>query len=474
MQRRTFLEWTRHGLGATALATLLSEDRSLASGNASVASGSQVRPQQRVKRAIQICLVGGMSHVDTFDYKPALSKLHGRAVRSEKKPEVFFDSIGLLRKSDWTFRKRCRSGLWISDLFPHLARMADDLTVIRSMHSDSASHTPALFLSNSGFASNGFPSLGSWLSYGLGNEADSLPTYVVLPDNQGTPNGGASNWSTGFLPARHQGVVLNSGSQTVPDLFPGESIPKEADAFTRRLIDLINQQQLADNPEDKQLHARIRSYELAAKMQTSIPEVGSLSQEPAYIRELYGLDDDTTSDGARRCLLARRLLERGVRFIQIFSGGPLQGKPRTSWDGHESTIRNHTNQAKRIDRPVAGLLQDLKQRGLLEDTLVLFTTEFGRTPFSQGSQDRVSPGRDHNPKGFSVWMAGGGLQPGIAYGETDEIGWKAAQNKVSWHDFHATVLHLFGIDHEKMAFYHNGIKRRLTNVHGQIVRKILA
>ncbi len=341
------------------------------------------------------------------------------------------------------------------------------------MVSDSANHTPALFFANSGFQFNGYPSLGSWLSYGLGSETESLPDYVALPDLRGGPTGGASNWSNGFLPARHQGVEFRGLDQPVRDLFPQQAIPREMETDTRDFLRLLNERHLQQAGEDENLVARLRSYELAAQMQLSVPEVSDLSSETEGTRKLYGLDEEITRDAGRRCLLGRRLLERGVRFVQIFSGGPIGGSPRVSWDAHENVLENHAIEAQRIDRPVAGLLQDLKQRGMLEDTLVMFTTEFGRTPFTQSASDQVGTGRDHNRYGFSVWMAGGGLKPGTAYGETDEIGWKVASNPVTWHDFHATVLHLFGIDHTRLTYYHNGIQRRLTNVHGELVQGIL-
>ena len=428
----------------------------------------------RVKRAIQICLVGGMSHIDSYDYKPELSKQQGKSLPAAVKPDIFFGKVGLLRGSDWEFRQRGESGLWVSEMFPEIAKRADMLTVIRSMVSDSANHTPALFVSNSGFQANGFPSLGSWLSFGLGSETESLPAYVVLPDARGGPNGGASNWSSGFLPGEHQAVILRGGDQPVRDLFPATPISEVAEQESLSLLRQLNAKHLARSGQDQQLLARIRSYELAGRMQLSVPEVSDYSAEPESVREEYGLQDPVTEDMGRRCLLGRRLLERGVRFVQLFSGGPIAGSPRASWDAHESVKDNHTLEAGRIDRPVAALLDDLQRRGMLEDTLVLFTTEFGRTPFAQSDADKVGPGRDHNRYGFSCWMAGGGVRPGSAFGETDEVGWKAVKDPVSWNDFHATIMHLFGVDHRKLTFYHNGIQRRLTNVAGNVVKGILA
>ena len=348
------------------------------------------------------------------------------------------------------------------------------MTVINSMVADTANHTPGLFMLNSGFPFNGFPALGSWLSYGLGSEADDLPAYVVLPDGRGEANGGSSNWTNGFLPAQHQGVVFRGGPEPVRDLMPARPVSAAEETATRAFLQSSNTLHLERSGAESALAARIRSYELAARMQLAVPRVAELSGEPANVRSMYGLDRPETADAARRCLLARRLLERGVRFVQIYSGGPIAGSPRVSWDAHENVRENHTAEAVRIDQPVAALVRDLKQRGMLEDTLVLFTTEFGRTPFAQSAANVVGPGRDHNRYGFSCWLAGAGVRPGIAYGSTDGVGWKAAEHPVLWHDFHATVLHLLGINHERLTFYHNGIQRRLTNVHGHVVRAILS
>jgi len=471
VNRRQLIEWSTHGLGSIALLELLQRDGVFAQSGP-VDANTHHSP--RVKRAIQISLVGGMSHVDSFDYKPELTKKQGKTLGSDEKPDIFFGKVGLLRGSDWEFKQRGQSGLWISEMFPHIAKMADELTLIRSMVSESANHTPALFASNSGFLANGFPALGSWLSYGLGSETEALPAFVVLPDERGGPNGGASNWTNGYLPGQNQGVVFTGGDQPVRDLFPAKAISQAADQDTRKFIEYLNRNHLDKIGQDEKLLSRIRSYELAAQLQTSIPEVSSYADESEAIRTLYGIDDKKTADMGRRCLLGRRLLERGVRFVQVYSGGPIAGNPRSSWDAHESVKDNHSQEAGRIDKPVAALLQDLKQRDMLKDTLVIFTTEFGRTPFAQSAANQVGPGRDHNRYGFSCWLAGGGLRAGTSYGQTDEIGWKAVENPVTWNDFHATILHLFGIEHEQLTFYHNGIQRRLTNVSGDVVTGILS
>lgn len=464
LSRRHLFNWGINGLGATALASMLQE---------TAAADTGPHFEARAKRAIHICLIGGMSHIDSFDYKPELEKMHGKSLTMDQKPDIFFGQVGLLRKHDWEFKPRGNSGLMISDMFPQIAELGDDLTVIRSMVSESANHTPALFMANSGFEFNGFPSMGSWISYGLGSESESLPAYVVLNDERGAPNTGASTWSSAFLPSGSQGVVFKGGERPVRDLFPARELAAETDRDTRTFVNAINQKHSEQTGTDPILAARIRSYELAAKMQTSVPEVADLSGETEETQNLYGLNQKNTADMGRRCLLGRRLLERGVRFVQLFSGGPIAGSPRASWDAHESVRDNHTLEAGRIDQPVAALLGDLKQRGMLKDTLVIFTTEFGRTPFAQSAANKVGPGRDHNRYGFSCWMAGAGLKPGTAVGTTDEVGWKAVERPTPWHDFHATILHLFGIDHERLTYYHNGIQRRLTNVHGEVVKEVL-
>ncbi len=463
LSRRELASWSVGGLASTALLHLLSRETSAA---------PKPHFEPKAKRVVHISLIGGLSHLDSFDYKPKLAKLHGKKLETTETPDTFFGQFGLLRGPDWKFKPRGQSGLMVSDLFPHIAELADELTVIRSMVADSANHTPALYLENSGFQFSGFPSVGSWASFGLGNETEELPAYVVLPDPRGLPNGGASIWSNGFLPAEHQGVVFQSGESPVRDLFP--KTKQEGEADSRELLKKLNEQHLQSSGAGDLLAARARSYELAARMQLSVPAVADISRESKETQSLYGLDDATTRDFGRNCLLARRLLEKGVRFVQLFSGGPIAGSPRASWDAHESVKDNHTIEAGRIDKPVAALVRDLKRSGLLKDTLVLFTTEFGRTPFAQSGPNLVGPGRDHNKYGFSVWLAGAGLKAGSVHGATDEVGWKAVEHPVAWHDFHATVLHLLGLNHEKLTYYHNGIHRRLTNVHGEVVKGVLS
>ncbi len=471
LTRRDFLNWASHGIGATAVLSLLKSGGFLANVEGATAPSVSHFPAKS-KRVIHLCMCGGVSHIDTFDYKPELTRFHGKSLPTDETPETFFGKVGLLRKNDWSFQKRGQSGLWISELFPHISSVADELTVIRSMVADTANHTPATFQQNTGFRLNGFPVMGAWISYGLGCETEDLPAYVVLPDIRGLPAAGTINWSNGFLPAQHQGVAFQSKGPAIRDLFPSRAASMKADRESRRFLKKMNERHLERIGAEDLLIARLRSYELAARMQLSVPDVTDLSKETPATLQSYGFNHEETKDFGKRCLLARRMLEKGVRFVQIFGGGSF-GSPRINWDGHEDMLKNHTREAFRVDQPIAALIRDLKQRGLLEDTLVLFTSEFGRTPFSESAADKVGTGRDHNMYGFSVWMAGAGLRAGMAYGNTDEVGWKSVENPVAWHDFHATVLHLLGIDHEKLTLYHNGIERRLTNVHGDIIRKIL-
>lgn len=472
--RREFLSWITQGLGGAAMASLMLRDGTLRA--ATVPGEARDLPphhEPKAKRAIHICCCGAMSHLDTFDYKPELLRLHGKSLTTDERPDVFFGQVGLLRAPDWTFRQHGECGRWVSDLFPKLGEMVDEMTFIHSMYAETSNHTPAMFQQNTGFRLNGFPVLGSWLSYGLGAETDSLPAFVAIPDAREFPAGGSINWTNGFLPARHQGVVLRARGNPIDDLFASREIAPQDEMAARALMQSMNARHLEAHQGADPLAARMQSYEMAARMQLAVPEVAELNAETAETQTLYGLERPETADFGRACLLGRRLLERGVRFVQLFSGGTF-GSPRRNWDGHEDMKENHGQEAARIDQPVAALLEDLRRRGLLDDTLVICTTEFGRTPFTQSAADVVGKGRDHNQHAFTVWMAGAGLKPGHAHGATDDVGYRAVENRVHWHDFHATVLHLLGIDHERLTYYHNGIQRRLTNVHGEVVREILA
>lgn len=466
-QRRSFLGSTAATSGAAALLWLLQRDASAQS----VAENKQhVTP--RANRVIHIFSPGGVSQVDTFDHKPKLERLHGTQLTGRGKLDPFFGKPGNLTKSYFSFQRHGQSGQWMSGLFPHLSKCVDDLTFVKSMYTKSSSHTPACFQMNTGFTMNGYPSLGSWLSYGLGTENEELPTFVVLPDPRGLPNGGSNNWSQGFLPAQHQGVPFRtSGKNPIADLKTPDSVDPAARRTGLALLLRLNQQFADSNPEDDSLQARLRAYELAARMQVSIPQAVDLSDETSETHQLYGTANKTIGASARNFLLARRLVERGVRFVQVFNGGAL-GSPRINWDGHENMPRNHNNQAIHLDQPCAALLTDLKRRGLLEDTLIVWSSEFGRTPFSQTGGGDL--GRDHHPDVFTTWMAGAGLKPGISYGSSDDVGYKPAENPVTVYDFHATILHLLGIDHERLTHYHNGIERRLTDVHGHVIRDVLS
>ncbi len=476
--RRSFLWRSANGFGSVALAWLLNREAAEANTPTPPSAHTPASPYAPkpthfppiAKRVIHICSLGGVSHVDTWDHKPGLANRHGQDYKDENY-DPFFGRPGRLMKSPWEFKRHGQAGLWTSSLFPNLATCVDDLCFINSMHSRSSNHTPATFLENTGFTMNGFPSLGSWVSYGLGSENQDLPAYIVLPDARGLPAGSAINWTQGFLAAAHQGVAFNARGEPIPDLFTPGSTSSSRRLAESDLLQTMNRDDAAANPGNDELHARIRAYELAAQMQLSVPGITDLSGESDATQKLYGLDQPVTRDFATNCLRARRLCERGVRFVQLFNGGAFGGRPRINWDAHEGIEQNHGNQAAVMDKPVAGLIKDLKSRGMLKDTLVLWTTEFGRTPVTQGLE---STGRDHHPNAFTIWMAGAGVKPGQAYGASDDIGFHVADKPLEFYDIHATMLHLLGMDHERLTFLHNGIQRRLTNVHGHVVKELLS
>ena len=470
--RRDFLSHASAGVAGMAAVNLLLRDGLLHGAEQQPALHHPARAQQ----VIHIFLGGGLSHVDSFDHKPELAKYHGQDMpESFGKADVFFGKVGRLHQSHYDFHRRGASGLWVSDLFPHLAGVADELTVINSMFAETANHIPGIFQANTGFRQMGFPAMGSWLSYGLGSLSDNLPSFVVLPDVRGIPNsaGGSFNWSSGFLPAEHQGVAFNTrGGPPVLDLQPASGAGPDVQRERLQLLNELNAAHLERQTQTDPLLARMRSYELAARMQAAIPAAMDFQAEPEHVQQLYGLDREECRATARNCLAARRLIERGVRMVQLWTGDGV------SWDAHDNILGNgyksHTGEALRVDRPIAGLIQDLRLRGLLDSTVVMITTEFGRTPFAQANKGTLSKGRDHHPQAFTNILTGGGLKAGFAYGGTDEIGYAAVTNPVSTYDLHATVLHLLGIDHERLTFYHNGIARRLTNVHGHVVEGLLA
>lgn len=423
----------------------------------------------KARRVILISLPGGLSHIDSFDYKPELARNHGKETQGANTITPFFGKRGTIMRSPWQFKPYGKSGKMISDLMPHIAQQADHLTFVHSMVSRSNAHGPAIFQMSTGFIFQGFPSVGSWISYGLGSENENLPSFVVLPDSRGIPPCGVANWGNGFLPAAHQGVIFGGEQQPIADLRPPDSISEPQQAATYDLLTRMNESHLKTNPGEDALVARIKAYELAARMQVTAPEVTSIAGESEQTKELYGLNHPASRGFGYNCLLARRLIERGVRCVQLFNGGHF-GTPRVNWDAHEDLVANHSKNAETFDKPVAALLTDLKQRGMLSDTLVVITTEFGRLPISEGLGEG---GRDHNPEGYTSILAGAGLKPGFSYGATDELGYKAV-SPTTVYDFHATILQLMGIDHTKLTFYHNGLQRRLTDVHGHVIKDILA
>jgi hypothetical protein len=423
----------------------------------------------RAKSIIMIFLPGGLSSVDTFDYKPALEKHHGQATQGANTITPFNGKKGTVMKSPWTFKPRGQSGKWVSDMLPHLAGCVDDLCFVHSMVSRSNAHGPAIFQMSTGFIFQGFPSVGSWISYGLGSVNENLPSFVVLPDRRGLPPCGVANWGNGFLPAAHQGVIFGDERTPIADLQPPASVSAGEQAASYDLLTALNEEHLRMHPGEDALVARIKSYELAARMQVSAPEATDIRGESAATREMYGLDDPVTRDYGYNCLLARRLVEKGVRCIQMYNGGHF-GAPRVNWDAHEDLRVNHGKNALILDKPTAALIKDLKQRGLLDETLVVFTTEFGRLPISEGIGEG---GRDHNPEGYTSFFAGAGVKRGFSFGSTDEMGYKAEEHPVTVYDFHATILHLLGLDHTRLTWYHNGLQRRLTDVHGHVLKDIL-
>lgn len=468
INRRQMLQTAAGGFGWVALQAMLRQQ------SAAGATEAKTDHRARAKAVIQIFCPGGMSQVDTFDYKPELAKRSGKPFDPDGKLQFFASKPGNIQGSFWPFQQHGESGLWVSDLFPKLATHVDDLAFIYSMQSKTALHGPACFMMNTGFTLPGFPSMGSWVTYGLGSESEDLPAFVVLPDPKGLPPGGIINWGAGFLPAVHQATTLDSraGHQPISDLFPPKDFHAVDAANDQAGLDFLrrlNQQHLSQRQGNTDLEARMSAYELAARLQLSAPELSDLSSESAATQQMYGMDDETTADFGRQCLLARRLVQRGVRFVQLYCGAEntTAKKIRPNWDSHEDLVRDHGHWGRVLDTGASALLSDLKRNGMLDDTLVICTTEFGRQPAAQGA------GRDHNAGAFTAWMAGGGTRGGVGYGTTDELGFKAIENPTYCYDLHATALHLLGIDHTKLSFYHNGIERRLTDVHGHVIPEII-
>lgn len=473
MERREWLSSVAGGFGAMALSCLDAQGCVDAQ-----ADGAVLHHPAKAKRVIQIFCPGGMSQVDTFDHKPELIKRSGKPFDPDGQLQFFASKPGNCQPSFWKFSQHGESGLWVSDLFPKLAHHVDSMAFIYSMHSKTALHGPACFMMNTGFTLPGFPSMGSWITYGLGSETDNLPAYVVLPDSRGLPPGGVLNWGAGFLPATHQAVTLDlaRSDRPIADLFPPDSLRKETDPVDEgslKFLAEMNLRHLRNREGNTDLEARIRAYEMAAKLQVSAPEVSDLSSESMATKELYQLDDQAVGGFGRQCLLARRLAERGVRFVQLYCGAEnTTAEPiRPNWDSHEDLPRDHGYWGRILDVGASALLTDLQSRGMLDETLVICTTEFGRQPASQGGK---GIGRDHNSGAFTAWMAGGGIQGGVGYGATDDLGYQAVESPTYCYDLHATALHLLGIDHEKLTYYHNGIQRRLTDVHGKVIHDLIA
>lgn len=478
--RRRFLAQAGQGFGMLALADLLGATMpAVSTASAATNDARSLNPlaprapqfAAKAKSVIWLFMNGGQSQVDTWDYKPELAKRDGQDLQGFDKNTGFFaGAVGGLMKSPFKFKQYGKSGTWASDLFPHMSQHVDDMAFIHSCFTQTNNHSPALFQINTGMSRMGFPCVGSWTTYGLGSESKNLPAFVVMYDTlgRGLPKGYAANWSAGFLPGVYQGTALNAQGAPIDNMNRAAHM---SDADQRRQLDLLaklNAKHLAANPGEQELAARIESFELAYRMQTAAPEAFDLEQEPANIRKLYGLDEKKSSHFAKQALTARRLVERGVRFVQIYSGGMDN---QLSWDGHNDIEGNHRGFAQETDQPIAALIADLKNRGLLESTLIVCCGEFGRLPIAQKS---AKPGRDHNPHAFTAWFAGGGVKGGTHYGATDEIGFKAAENRVSVNDLHATILALLGLEHTKLTYRLNGRDFRLTDVAGNVVKDIIA
>jgi len=472
MNRRDFLWHSGGGLGGIALAALLGEDRLLAQDrpapNADLGGG--LHHLAKAKRVVQFFMSGAASQCDTFDYKPLLIQRNGQPFNPGGRVELFQSSPGAVMQSPWGWRQHGQCGKWISDLLPHLATCVDDIAFLPALIAKSNVHGPATFMQNTGFALPGFPSMGAWVNYALGSMTQDLPAFVVLPDSRGFAPNGPANWSAAFLPASFQGTMLRpSDRNPIFDLFPSANnyVTPDAERDGLRLLQQMNRRHQETRPGDSRLDARIQTYELAARLQLSAPEVLDIAGETEATRRLYGLDRPITEEFGRNCLIARRLLERGVRFVQIWSGAD-NGFPRRNWDSHEDIARDHWDMGTSMDQPAAALIKDLKRRGMLDETIVHWTTEFGRMPCSQGTK-----GRDHNPFTFTSWLAGGGVKGGVTHGASDEWSFRAAEHPMYCYDLHATMLHLLGIDHTRLTFRHNGIDRRLTDVHGHVIEEIV-
>ena len=464
------------GFTGVALSDLLARDSFLNSNvnaeglpSANPGDNEKGHHKPRAKSCIFLTMNGAPSQVDTFDYKPELQKYAGKNLPADK---TYINSggrkVGFLTPAWRPFRPGGESGLLVSDYFPEVRKHADKLCVLNSCHTDSHAHGSALVAMNTGKTQIGRPSLGSWSVYGLGTQNENLPGYVVMLDKRGGPISGQPNWASGFMPATYSGTLFRPSGDPILDLSGPEHISRKAQREQLNLLAELNQQHFTEHGGGSDLAARINSYELAYRMQSATPEAVDLSQETSETLDMYGVGKQPTDEYGRNCLIARRLVERGVRFIQLYSGG---GHLEETWDAHAGIESNHGKHAPEVDQPIAALLADLERRSLLDDTLVIWGGEFGRMPFSEGQN---APGRNHNPYGFSMWMAGGGVKGGVNYGKTDELGFEAVENKVHLHDLHATILHIMGLDHELLTYFHQGRDESLTDVHGRVIRDILA
>ena len=475
VSRRDFLFRAGEGISGIALAHMLQQEGLLAAETACDAQGitSPTAPREphfkpRAKAVISLFMSGGVSHVDTFDHKPMLEKHHGQPLTGKGRVRVRQGYPGPLMRSPFKFQRYGECGKLVSDLFPHMGAMVDELAFVHSCKGRSNDHVLAHYEWNTGSVLMGHPSVGSWVTYGLGSENQSLPGFVVVYDHRGGPFSGPSNWSSGYLPATYQGTVFRSQGDPILDLRPpSELLSHEQQRARLDHLATLNEEHAKQHPGSTELAARIASYELAYRMQGCAPEAVDISQESEQTKALYGMDDPVTEPFGRQCLLARRLVERGVRFVQLYSGA-LRQQNIDTWDAHSNLIENHTLHAGEVDKPIAGLLKDLKQTGLLDDTLVVWHSEFGRMPISQRGL-----GRDHNPHAMTAWMAGAGIRGGQSIGATDEFGYKAEQQVLSYHDIHATMLHMLGMDHKRLTYFFNGRHMRLTDVHGEVIPQLL-
>ena len=479
--RREFLWQVGGGFAGLALVDLLDRDGFFSAKAAEAAPASQdgkpylLAPKRphfptKAKHCIFLFMNGAPSQVDTFDPKPVLEKFDGTPYQGKAKVGSNGRPIGYLMKSPFPFTNHGQSGLPISSLFPHIAQHADDLCVLRAMHTDTAAHASGCLQMNTGSVLIGRPCLGSWLSYGLGTQNENLPSFVVMTDPRGGPIGSASNWSAGFMPAAYQGTLFRATGMPLLDLATPAGVSPRSQRDSLDLLAKLNDQHLAAHPGDSELSARILSYELAYRMQTSAADVVDVDKEDAATRALYGVDDPRTADFGRKCLIARRLIEKGVRFVQLYSGG---GHLEETWDGHGDCITNHRLHAGETDQPIAALMTDLKRSGLWDETLLVWGGEFGRTPTSEGVG---KPGRDHNWQGFSMWLAGGGVRGGQAIGATDELGFLGVEDRYHVSDLHATILHLMGLDYSRLTYYYQGLDQKLTGTERviQLIDKAIA